>query len=283
MSEEVAQPEAPEGVEGQGADAPAGNDLYSAFLEGISPEMHDTVIPALKAQDASFTKRFQSLSEKTKPFEELGVFDMDPEQVGGYLGLANALEAAQGGDEQAKEAVQEWWDQVGEQMGFYDLGKEDSDSADADDEDFDPFDKNQLSSMLQKQIQEQVGPIADYIQNQQATQQEQQALAEAEAQIEGQIQELKSENPDLSDEVIEEVLELAEMFVDQSDNPVAAGFEKYKSLLSKGESNLFAKKASQPDTPEGAGPANTAPPQISSSNVAQIARERLDREKQLLG
>jgi hypothetical protein len=75
MSDEATQPAE---VEGQGAETQEGNDLYSAFLDGISPEMHDTVIPALKAQDASFTKRFQSLSEKTKPFEELGVFDMDP-------------------------------------------------------------------------------------------------------------------------------------------------------------------------------------------------------------
>lgn len=281
MSEEVAQPEAP--AEGQGTDSPAGNELYSAFLEGISPEMHDAVIPALKAQDASFTKRFQALSEKTKPFEELGVFDMDPEQVGSYLGLANALEAAQSGDEDAIGAVQEWWDQVGEALGFYDLKDKESGESEVDDEDFDPFDKSQLSKMLQEQIQEQVGPLAEFIQNQQQTQAEREALAQAEAQIEEQIAGLKSENPDLTDEVIEEVLELAEMFVDETDNPVAAGFEKYKSLLSKGESQLFQKKAAQPGTPEGSGPADTAPPQVTSQNVAQIARERLDREKQLLG
>jgi hypothetical protein len=280
MSDEATQPAE---VEGQGAETQEGNDLYSAFLDGISPEMHDTVIPALKAQDASFTKRFQSLSEKTKPFEELGVFDMDPEQVGGYLGLANALEAAAEGDEQAQESVHEWWDQVGEQLGFYEAGQGEEDSGDMSDEDFDPFDKNQLTSLLQNQVQEMVGPIAEYVQQQAATQQETEALAAAEAQIDESISALKAENPDLSDEVIGEVLELAEMFIDSSDDPIAAGFEKYKSLVSKGESQLFDKKRQQPGLPEGSGPAATTPEPITSNNVAQIARERLEKEKQLLG
>jgi hypothetical protein len=245
--------------------------------------MHDTVIPALKAQDASFTKRFQSLSEKTKPFEELGVFDMDPEQVGGYLGLANALEAASEGDEQAQESVHEWWDQVGEQLGFYEAGQGEEDSGDMSDEDFDPFDKNQLTSLLQNQVQEMVGPIAEYVQQQQTSQQEKEALAAAEAQIDESISALKAENPDLPDEVIGEVLELAEMFIDSSDDPIAAGFEKYKSLVSKGESQLFDKKRQQPGLPEGSGPAATTPEPITSNNVAQIARERLEKEKQLLG
>jgi hypothetical protein len=279
MSDEATQPAE---VEGQGAETQEGNDLYSAFLEGISPEMHDTVIPALKAQDASFTKRFQSLSEKTKPFEELGVFDMDPEQVGGYLGLANALEAASSGDEQAQESVHEWWDQVGEQLGFYDAEKGKEESGDESDEDFDPFDKNQLTSLLQSQVQEMVGPIAEYVQQQQTSQQEKEKLAQAEAKIDESISALKAENPDLSDDVIGEVLELAEMFVN-SDDPIAAGFEKYKSLVSKGESQLFDKKRQQPGLPEGSGPAATTPEPVNSANVAQIARERLDREKQLLG
>jgi hypothetical protein len=280
MSDEATQPAE---VEGQGAETQEGNDLYSAFLDGISPEMHDTVIPALKAQDASFTKRFQSLSEKTKPFEELGVFDMDPEQVGGYLGLANALEAAAEGDEQAQESVHEWWDQVGEQLGFYEAGQGEEDSGDMSDEDFDPFDKNQLTSLLQNQVQEMVGPIAEYVQQQQTSQQEKEALAAAEAQIDESISALKTENPDLPDEVIGEVLELAEMFIDSSDDPIAAGFEKYKSLVSKGESQLFDKKRQQPGLPEGSGPAATTPEPITSNNVAQIARERLEKEKQLLG
>lgn len=271
MSEEAAQP----ADEGQGADS-QGNDLYSGFLEGIPEEIHEQVIPALKAQDASFTKRFQSLSERTKPFEELGVFDRDPEVVGGFLGLASAIEAAAGGDEEAGGAVREWWDQLGEQMGFYESGESEGDESD---DEFDPFDRDQIASLLQQEIQNQIGPVQEFIEHQT----QEQAVYEAEQAIEQRISELKSENPDLSDEVIEEILGLAEMFVDESDDPIGEGFKKYQALVSKGESQLFANKQQQPGVPESSGPANTAPPMVTSENVQQMARERLSKQRELIG
>lgn len=280
MSEEAAQP-----VEGQGADAPEGNDLYTAFLDGVPVEIHDQVIPALKAQDAEFTKRFQSLSERTKPFDELGVFDRDAEEVGSYLNLATALESAQTGDTQAQQAVYEWWDSIGDTLGFYEnggTGEESESDAEFDvDDDFDPYDRNQLSKMLADQIAEQVGPLAQFIEQQAQTQQEQEALAQAEAEVAGQIEELQSEH-DLSEDVLQEVLELAEMFV-ESDNPVKAGFEKYQSLVGKGEANLFQEKLEQPGTPEGSGPAAITPDAITSSNVKEKVLERLNQQKSLTG
>ena len=280
MSEEAAQPVE---VEGQGADTPEGNDLYTAFLDGVPAEIHDQVIPALKAQDAEFTKRFQSLSERTKPFDELGVFDRDIEEVGSYLNLATALEAAQSGDDQAQAAVYEWWDSIGDTLGFYENGgtSEESESEFEVDDDFDPYDRNQLSKLLADQIAEQVGPLAQFIEEQASTQQEQEALAAAEAEVAGQIEELRAEH-DLSDDVLQEVLELAEMFV-EADNPVRAGFEKYQSLVSKGEANLFQDKVQQPGTPEGSGPAAITPDAITSDNVKEKVLERLNQQKQLTG
>lgn len=278
MSEEAAQP-----VEGQGADTPEGNDLYTAFLDGVPAEIHDQVIPALKAQDAEFTKRFQSLSERTKPFDELGVFDRDIEEVGSYLNLATALEAAQSGDDQAQAAVYEWWDSIGDTLGFYETGGvgEESDSEFDVDDDFDPYDKSQLTQLLADQIAEQVGPIAQFVEHQAMTQQEQEAMAQAEAEVSGQIDELLAEH-DLSEDVLQEVLELAEMFID-SDNPVMAGFEKYQSLVGKGEANLFQEKLNQPGTPEGSGPAAMTPDAVTSENVKEKVLERLNQQKQLTG
>jgi hypothetical protein len=278
MSEEAAQP-----VEGQGAEAPEGNDLYEPFLEGVNPEIHDQVVTALKSQDAEFTKRFQSLSERTKPFEELGVFDQDPDSVASYLTLAQTIEAAEYGDEQAQEAVYEWWDSVGDSLGFYEA-KADGDEPESSgiDEDFDPFDKSQLSQMLANQVAEQIGPIAEFVEQQAMTQQEQEAMAQAEAEIESQIEELRSEF-DISDQDMDEVLELAEMFIETSDNPIRDGFEKYRSLVSKGESSLFEKKLDQPGIPEGSGPAAMTPDQITAANVKDKVRERLDQQNQLIG
>lgn len=278
MSEEAAQP-----VEGQGAEAPEGNDLYAPFLEGVNPDIHDQVVAALKSQDAEFTKRFQTLSERTKPFEDLGVFDQDPDSVASYLTLAETIEAAEYGDEEAQEAVYEWWNTVGESLGFYDAdsGGEESQSDNIDD-DFDPFDRNQLTEMLAEQVAEQIGPIADFVEQQAMTQQEQEALAAAESELQAQIDELRGEF-DISDEDMEEVLELAEMFIETSENPIRDGFEKYRSLVGKGESSLFEQKLNQPGTPEGSGPAATTPEQVTAANVKDKVRERLEQQTQLIG
>ena len=276
MSDDAAQP-----VEGQGADAPQGNDLYTSFLDGVPSEIHDQVIPALKAQDAEFTKRFQSLSERTKPFDELGVFDRDPEEISSYLSLADAISQAQQGSEESREALHEWWDSVGEELGFYDLGSDEASDDTSIDDDFDPFNKDQLSEMLQQQVAQQIGPIADFVRQQAEAQQEQIALEEAEAEITGQIEELRGQH-DLGDEVMDEILELAEMFV-ESDNPIQAGFEKYQSLISKGESALFNDKIQQPGTPEGSGPAATSEDPITSANVKDKVRALLDQQKTLIG
>jgi hypothetical protein len=279
VSEEAAQP-----VEGQGAETPEGNDLYASFLDGVPNEIHDQVIPALKAQDAEFTKRFQSLSERTKPFEEAGVFERDVDEVGSYLQLAQALEAAQEGDGEAQQAVYDWWDSIGDTMGFYEADGDAGAGEEVesfDDEDFDPYNRNQLAKMLQEQVAEQIGPIAEFVQQQAMTQQEQQALSAAEAEIEGQIEQLRGQH-DLSDEVLGEVLELAEMFV-EADNPIQAGFEKYQSLVGKGEANLFNDKVQQPNTPEGSGPAATTPEAITSANVKDKVLERLNQQKSLTG
>lgn len=287
MSEEAAQPEGVEApveapLEGQGAESQSENDLYTGFLDGVSPEIHEQVIPALKAQDAEFTKRFQSLSEKTKPFEELGVFDSDPETVSSYLSLAEAMNGAQSGDSEAQAAVYEWWDQVGEQLGFYEQGLEGEDNSgeefDSDfPEDFDPYDAQQFSSLLENKVQETIAPLLEALQ-QTAVQQEQQ---EAIAQLDAQVKSVQEQHG-LSNEVMDEVQELAIMFAD-AENPIEAGYEKYKALIAKGEGSLFQKKIEQPQTPEGSGPANTTPEKITSENVREIFRQRLDQEKQLTG
>jgi len=284
MSEEAAQPEGVEApveapLEGLGAESQSENDLYTGFLDGVSPEIHEQVIPALKAQDAEFTKRFQSLSEKTKPFDDLGVFDSDPETVGSYLSLAQAVDAAQTGDAESQKAVYEWWDQVGEQLGFYEQGEEgeDGEGDDSFPEDFDPYDAKQFSSLLESKVQETIAPLHNALQDTAQVQEQQEALAQLEAQVKG-----VQEEHGLSNEVMDEVQELAAMFPN-AENPIQAGYEKYQSLIAKGEGSLFQKKIEQPQTPEGSGPANTTPEKITSANVREIFRQRLDQEKQLTG
>jgi hypothetical protein len=287
MSEAAAQPEAPEveAAEGQGAESSEGNDLYASFLDGVPEEIHDQVIPALKAQDAEFTKKFQSRSERVKPFEEKGILDSDPEQLGQYLQLDQAMAAAQQGDAEAAEAVYQWWDKVGEALNFYDAGKGDDSSEAETDEEFDVLDMDAKSfqDAVRKQVEQAVGPIAQQLQ----TREQQEAKAREEQQInetvDGWISEVKSANPQVfegegGEEVMEQVLELAGLFTD-SENPVQAGFERYQSLVSKGEAGLFAKKAQQPNVPEGAGRPDTTPPVPTMKNARDLALQYVENGK----
>ncbi len=282
-TEAAAQPEAPE-VEGQGVES-EGNDLYASFLDGVPEEIHDQVIPALKAQDAEFTKKFQSRSERVKPFEELGVLDSDPDQIGQYLQLDQAMQAAQQGDEEAMEAVYQWWDQVGEALQFYEAGEEGEEAEANDDSEFDVLDMDAKSfqDAVRQQVEEVVGPIAQHLQSREQQEAEQQAMQQATEVVDTWISEVKSANPQMfegedGEQVLEEVLELAELFTD-AENPVQAGFERYQSLVSKGEAGLFAKKQNQPNVPEGAGRANTAPPVPTMKNAKELALQYVQNGK----
>ncbi len=269
-----AQPEPAEAVEpaevedGQGTDESSG--LYDDYLSDIPNEFHDKVIEGFKAKDADFTRRFTAVSDKWKPYDELGVGDVDPEQLGGWLNLNSALEAAQGGDEQASENVYSWWEQLGEQLGFYNGSEE---SAEGEGEsDFDPFDPSNIEKIVSDKIQQAVSPLAEHLSKQEEAQLEQQAN-----QMVSELTEsLKSENPGLSDEDVDDILELAIPHIEDSEDPSAAiqaGFEKFKSLVSRGENDLFSQKLKQPTVPEGAGTPNTAPDKPTLANVKDLALE----------
>lgn len=283
MSDTAAQPAAeaavPESADGQGAESGNGNELYQAFLDGVPEEIHDQVIPALKAQDAEFTKKFQSNSERTKPFEDLGVFDQNPESIGQYLQLDQAMQAAQEGDEQAIEAVYNWWDQVGESLKFYDAGEDGDDAESGDDGEFDLLDMDQQSfqKAVQAQVEKVVGPMAQQLQSREQQEAEAQQLQQANETIDGWVSAVKEANPQVfegeaGEQVLDEVLELATMFED-AENPVQAGFEKYQSFVNKGEAGLFAQKTQQPNVPEGAGRPDTNAPVPTMKNAKDLALE----------
>lgn len=262
MSEE-AQPT----DEGQGSDESSG--LYDDYLSDIPSEFHDKVIDGFKAKDADFTRRFTAVSDKWKPYDELGVSDVDPEQLGGWLNLNSALEAAQGGDEQASENVYSWWEQLGESLGFY--GK-DEEKESTDSEDFDPFDPSNIEKIVAEQIQKAVGPLSESL----SKQEEAQLAAQADQAVAEITEQLKADNPGLSDDDIEDILELSIPHMEGAESPeaaVTAGFEKFKSLVSRGENDLFAEKLKQPTVPEGAGTPNTAPDKPTLANVKDLALE----------
>ncbi len=256
--------------EGQGDTAETQNGLYKDVLEGVPEEYHGPLTEKLKGMDAKATQKFQSHSERVKPYEDAGVFDADPEVVTGYLNLNTALEAAVGGDEQAQQQVHEWWDQVGDALGFYEDGEGGSENG-SEPQDILDLDPQGLQDLVAKQTAEAVNPILERL-----DQQEQEKLLNEEREnLMKDIREMREQNPGLTDEDQEDILGLAFQHGQDSDNPLQVGLEKFKKIVSRGESNLFAEKLNQPGPAEGGGMPNTAAPIPTSENAKELALERL--------
>jgi hypothetical protein len=287
MSDTAAQPEAAPAAEGQGAESEQGNELYAEFLDGVPEDLHETLTERLKAKDADFTKKFQSRAEQLKPFEEMGILEQSPEALGQYLQLDQAMQAAQQGDEQAIEAVYQWWDQVGDVLQFYEQGDGDEGEAGGSDE-FDPLDmdKDAFDKAVQAKVEEIVGPLQETVMTQQQREQEAAEMEEANQVVEQWKSEVQEKFPDVfkgedGEAVMDEVMGLATMFTD-AENPIMAGLEKYQSLVSKGEAGLFERKLEQPNVPEPGGRADTTPPQIRTMKDAkEAALEYLNNGKQM--
>lgn len=286
MSDTAAQPEAAP-AEGQGAESGEETALYEPFLKDVPEEIHEQLLPALKAQNAEFTKKFQSSSERLKPFEEAGILDQDPAALGQYLQLDQAMVAAQEGDPQAIEAIYQWWDNVGEALKFYE-GDDGEVGEGEDDEEFDLMDMTpeKFREAVRKEAQQMVQPLME--QNQSREEAEAQAAAEAEVTqvVDGWISEVKDANPEMfsgenGEKVLEEVVELSLLHTD-AENPVQAGLERYKELVGRGETSLFQKKQEgQTPAPEGAGRPATTPAHVTMKNAKDAALEYIRSGNQM--
>ena len=255
---------------GQGTEGTDSGNLYGEILNAVPHEFHEALTEKLKAKDADFTKRFQSVSEQWKPYEELGLQDADPELVGGWMNLNQALDAASEGNEEAKQSVYQWWEQLGDSLEFFDSegGGEGQESQPEDLLDMTP---QQLEEIISSRVADAVNPLVE----QQTQAQQQQALKEAEGQVAESLSSIRQANPNLTDEHEQQILALAYQFGEDSEDPIAEGYKQFQSIRGEGESNLFGEKANQPRPAEGAGMPDTSLPQPNSDNVKELAMERL--------
>lgn len=263
---------APNEGEGQGTQPNEAEGLYSQFLDGIPEEFHGTITERLKAQDADVTKRFQSQAETWKPYEELGINEVDPEALGGLLTLGQAFEAAAGGDQEAQQAVQEW---VGENLGF--LGGEGEGEEEGQASDLLDLSPDQLKEMVGEQVAGAVNPLLERFEQQE----QQQQLAEAEQQVSDSLATLRKDNPNLDDEDESRILAFAYMFGQESEDPISAGFEEFKKVAARGESQLFGEKLNQPSPAEAGGRPNTtseAPGTFADASRSALERLRVGQQ-----
>lgn len=281
MEASSVQPATPDpGTEpGQGVPAESQNGLYADVLEGIPNEFHESLTERLKGMDAKATQKFQQHSERVKPYEEAGVFDADPEELTSWLNLSQALARAMGDpasgqapDEQAKEAVREWLDGVSGELGF---NKESPEAGEGEGDLFDLTPKK-LEEMITSQIAKANEPLIERFQEAE----QQQAIQEAQQELNQQMSALREKYPDITDEDAEDIYGLAYLHGQDADDPISAGFERFKRMADRGETNLFQEKIQQPAPAEAGGMPNTGAPVPTSENAKDLAMERL---KQMQG
>ena len=258
------------GAPSEGAEATGG--LYD--LASVPEDLRPHVEPHLKAIEANITKKLQENAESLKawePYKELGISDIDPANLQQLLEFAELA--------QDEDKFSEWWKSTGERMGLFDSDEDDLDLED----DLSP---EKIKSLIAEAVTESIGPVKETL-NQQQTER---AQAEAMEEINGTLKALSTEHGIDLDEVVgktpngteqtvrDAILQLAYAYADEDpDNAVANGFGDFQRLVGKGEAGLFAKKAKQPASPEGAGAASNAPEKITTFADAKAAA--LDRLK----
>jgi hypothetical protein len=259
---------------GQGAPAEAPG-LYSEVLEGVPSEYHDSLTERLKEMDGRATQKFQSHAERVKPYEEAGIFDADPESLTGWMNLSEAIQGALGdptrgiaADPEAQQAVGQWWEDLGNQLGLLDGGSEGTGQEAQDLLDLTP---DKLEDMIGNRITQATQPLL-----QRMEQQEQDKLAqEAKDEVSKQMADLRSKHPNLTDDDQEDIMGLAFLHGQDSEDPLSVGFERFQRMTSRGENALFESKLDQPAPLEGGGLPDTSAPVPNSDNAKDLALERL--------
>jgi anthranilate/para-aminobenzoate synthase component I len=261
MPDEQPQPvDQPGGGEGGGTTA---DGLYD--LSGVAPEIRPVVESHLKAIEGRITPKLQEAAEYRKqwePYEQLGLNQMEPQELEGLLSFAELTQAAAAGDPNALAQIGEWYGEFGEQLG---LTGEDEDEYEDEDVEEGPD--------VEEAVAEAVGPLYQQMQQQQHQQLYEKTLSDIQTQTEA----LQKEH-NLSEEDVDAVLRFAQSY-DDEDDPISKGFEEFQSLIARGEKGLFQQKFGQTPSPEGGGPADNAPKPVTSFEQAKLmARERFARE-----
>jgi hypothetical protein len=139
--QDAAQPgTAPDG-QGQGQDR---TDSYEGVLgpdvfNDAPEELRDHLVSYVKTKvDPFINQRFQESADfksTWEPFSQIeGLTDLHPEDVDQLVELGYVIANASQGDEQAKEALRETWEQLGQQFEFFEDGDDDDAEEDAEDE-----------------------------------------------------------------------------------------------------------------------------------------------------
>lgn len=265
---EIVQPGGtPEGGQPEGEASGQGEGLDPGLFPGIEEvpmEYRQHLDPILKSMESNVNKKLADSAEfrnQWEPYSETGIADLDPETVSDLVGLVDVFSNP--------EQFRDWWNTVGQEMGFaeamQDAGDSDDDEFDGDFED-EP-NEQQLAQMFDQMLEEKLAPLAQRFQEQE----EQQQLSAADQMIQGQLEQLKEKHGEFDEAA---VCKLALSY--DGEDALEKGFADYQNIINSAQNGLFESKSNQPQRPEGPGPADTNGEKVTDfKSAGEIARRRI--------
>lgn len=243
----AAQPDAPE----QGAGGQGSGDFQGLYdLSAAPEELRPLLEQELKKVDANVTRRFQEHAEFRKRFEPLegidGLTDIPPDELTQLLQFRQVV-----GDE---EQFANWWQAVGQELGFFDDGTP-------------PEDEGGVDQLVAAAVQQAIAPLAARLEEFETRGQSEKAQQAAEQEIESQLAELREQHGEFDEEFVRR---LARDYVKEPDF-IRRGFEDYQRLIGQGQSQLVDDKLHQPAPAVNGGRPDTTTPQIRTFKEAEKA------------
>lgn len=243
-----------------------GSGLYdlSSAPEELRPYLEEQLRTVSKNVDARFR---EAADHRTKwsPYEELGVADVPTEELQELLAFRDLLGDEDGFKEWLKAASeqvgleagspemdQDAWFAYGEANGFFD-----GDGDPAAGEEQQPSDQDSLIEALMGRMQEQLGPINEFM----AAQQQNQAVDGELQQANQTLEALREEHGEFDEAA---VLKLAHAFLADPDvDPIKEAFAELQRIRGEGQSELFDEKSDQPSGSLSGGVVDTSPPKFN--------------------
>lgn len=247
--------------EGQGESGDIGS-FYD--LSEVPDDYREHIEPLLKKVQQNVDGKFREHADYRKqwePYESLNLNEYEPEDIERLLNFATMINEDEDG-------FKEWWQKVGDELGFLDSYLE----SDLDEDDDDLLDGEIDMSTVQQAISEQVeqalSPILDRFRNED----QKDAVQQANQLIDSQIEALKKEHGEFDEQA---VFRFAMGY--EGEDAVLKGFEDYQKFVNGIKiDTVNGKIKNAPGNTEGEGRANTnAEPVRDFKDAKEIARERL--------
>jgi hypothetical protein len=232
-------------------------------LSSAPEELRPFLEQELKKVEGGITKRFQEASEFRKQMEPLqglaeleGITDVPKEE------LSALLEFRQMAQDPAQ--FEEWWSQVGEELGFFaGGGDDDEDDGGAGDE------PPEWAQTLMQRL--------DAVEGRTQEQQNEQRESAALQKIEADLGSLREKHADVfgenSQEVEDAICQLAMAYEDE--DAIQKGFQDYMRLTGRAQSALVDGAQRQPSLSLTGGQGDSSDPQIKNfSDAKEAAKAR---------